>query len=221
MTQDQNNHRDANSIIQFIIGSFIAILFLFSSFHEFSFNEKYIKSLKNGLWQKKEVEISPHFEIDILHFRMNTTKIRVKYDHQEFYEDSCNGALQHICKYIENKEIQVTSLNFYINSKDQHTENQIILLDSITFIDKEGAQQVFPNMPYAPNSPIFIADKMKEFRSIFVFAFLKHLFFALFFVAHTSTIYTFKEPTEKRIRYFIVIVFSLSFLSLVIRYFLI
>ncbi len=221
MTQAQNHHRDANSIIQFIIGSFIAILFLSSSFHEFSFNEKYIKSLKNGLWQKQEFKISPHFKIDILHFRMNTTKIRVKYGHQEFYEDSCNGALQNICKYIENKEIQVTSLNFYINSKDQNSENQIILLDSITFIDKEGAQQVFPNMPYAPNSPQYITEEKKVFRNIFIFAFLKHFFFALFFIAHISTIYAFKASTEKWIRYFILTAFSVSFLSLVIRYFLI
>jgi len=221
MTQAQNHHRDANSIIQFIIGSFIAILFLFSSFHEFSFNEKYIQSLKNGLWQKQEIEITPHIELNIFHFRMNTTKISIKYDYQKLYEDSCNGALKHICQNIENKEILVTSLNFYMNSKDQNSENQIILLDSISFIDKEGVQQVFPNMPYPPNSPQYISEEKKVFRNIFIFAFLKHFFFALFFVAHISTIYVFKASTEKSIRYFIITAFSLSFISFIIRYFLI
>lgn len=219
MTQDQNNHRDANSIIQLIIGCITAILFLSSSFHEFSLKEQYVKSLKEELWQKKDLKITPNIEFKFVHFRTGETSFRIEVDHQEFYENTCSGSLKHICKYIENNEIKVTLLNFYIHSLDQ--DRQIILLNTITFMDKNGDQQVFPNMPYAPNSPIFIADKMKEFRSIFVFAFLKHLFFALFFVAHTSTIYTFKEPTEKRIRYFIVIVFSLSFLSLVIRYFFI
>ncbi|WP_174493363.1 hypothetical protein [Acinetobacter sp. Marseille-Q1623] len=221
MIDSQENEADINFIIQFIMCCIVAIVFLTSTYREFSSFAQFQHKLKNKNWVQKTMEITPQMEIEIFHYRNHQSKIIFKENQQEIFSKSCNGQLELICKFIENHEIQIISLNFYTFLEKNTNNYNEFLLNTIAFKDKQGQLQTFPYMTDAPNSPQYIAEIKTEFRSFFIFAFLKHLIFAIMFLGFNLSFNVFKKSTIKLINYLIITTFSLSFISFVIRYFLI
>ena len=220
MTDSQDDKITPSFIFQFILGSFISVVFLTSTYQEFSDYAQYMHILKTKTWVKKDVEISPKTEIEIFHFRNNQSEITFKKDQQKIFSKSCNGQLELICKYIDNHEIQIISLSFYTYLNQNKSNYDEFLLNTITFKDQQERLQVFPYMHYPPNSPQYITETKVAFRRFFIFAFIKHLVFALMFLGFSISFNLFSQSTQRIIHYFIISVFTLSFLSFVLRYLL-
>ncbi len=218
--KDSENAVDIKLIFQFFMCCLVAIVFLSSTYLEFSDYAQTMHNLKHNVWVKKSMNITPQMEIEIFHYRNNHSDIIFKENQEEIFSKSCNGQLELICKYVEKQEIQIISLDFYTYPDENTNTYNEFLLNTISFKDKQGQLQTFPYMTDAPNSPQYIAEIKTEFRSFFIFAFLKHLIFAIMFLGFNLSFNVFKKSTIKLINNLIITTFSLSFISFVIRYFL-
>lgn len=219
--KDSENAVDIKLIFQFFMCCLVAIVFLSSTYLEFSDYAQTMHNLKHNVWVKKSMNITPQMEIEIFHYRNNHSDIIFKENQEEIFSKSCNGQLELICKYVEKQEIQIISLDFYTYPDGNTNTYNEFLLNTISFKDQLGRLQLFPYMSYPPSSPQYIAEIKTDFRSFFIMAFIKHLFFALMFLMFNMSFNIFKKSINKLINYLIIAAFSVSFLTFVIRYLLI
>lgn len=221
MSEINESKNEINSVISFIIGCIVASFFLVLSFKQFHSQMQYIDDLKNQKWLSVDIPVTPQTQFEFLHFRTGETRMDILQNSSEFYSQSCNGQINEICKWIEDKKIHPISLNFYTFLKPDSPMYQNLHLNTLTFIDANGREQIFHNMSTTPNSPEFITIQKKFFNEFFKSTFFENLFIAACFIIHNLTYKKSMPKTKRKINYLILAVCTGHYFSFVIRYFLV
>ncbi len=210
-----------NSVISFVIGCLIASVFLISSSKQFHTHIQYINDLKHQKWQSVDIPVTSETQFEFLHFRTGETHIDILQDSSELYSQSCNGKINTICQWLEEKKIKPISLNFYTYFKTDSHLYQDLHLNTLTFMDANGQEQIFSNMTTMPNSPQFIATQKEGFKKTFIFTFFESLFIAAFFIVQNLSYQKSKPDTKRKLNYLILVLCVGRYLYFVIRYLLI
>ncbi len=221
MSEINESESKINSVISFVIGCLVASFFLISSSKQFHTHIQYINDLKHQKWQSIDIPVTSETQFEFLHFRTGETHIDILQDSSELYSQSCNGKINIICQWLEEKKIKPISLNFYTYFKTDSHLYQDLHLNTLTFMDANGQEQIFSNMTTMPNSPQFIATQKEGFKKIFIFTFFESLFIAAFFIVQNLSYQKSKPDTKRKLNYLILVLCAGHYLYFVIRYLLI
>lgn len=211
----------ANEIGTAIAYSILMVIATLYSHSIFNAQLRHIQQLSRDDWQKVDMLVTPDIQFNFLRFRTGETKLYIERDHQEFYSQSCRGQLAQMCKDLQNNSIQPTSLNFYTLIDPVSTAYTQLKLNSITFRDTKGQEQIFPNRQYAPNAPEVIWQAKKEMAWFFLSALIGYFIFGFLSSTHNITHLMQNVIIQRYATCAVVTIFTLNYLYFVMRYFLI
>ena len=218
LPEDPHSANNIGTAIAYTILMVIIILYSHMSFNAHVYD---LQKLSRDDWQKVDMLVTPDLQFRFLKFRTGETKFYIERNHQEFYSQSCNGRLSDICEDLQNDKIKPTSLNFYTLIDPVSTAYTHLKLNSITFTDAQGQEQLYPNREYAPNAPEVIWQAKKEMLWFFLPTLFFYFVFGVISASHNIAHLIAHATVQRYATPAVIAFFTLNYLYFVLRYLLI
>lgn len=211
----------ANNIGTAVANTLLMLIIIWLSHGIFNAYVHDIQKLSRDDWQKVDILVTDDIQFRFLKFRTGETKFYIERDHQEFYSQSCNGRLAHMCEDLQNDRIKPTSLNFYTLIDPVSTAYTQLQLNSITFTDTQGHEQLYPNRQYAPNAPEIVWQAKKDMVWFFLPALIGYFIFGVLSASHNMGHLITHATVQRYATYSVIACFTLNYLYFVVSYLLI